>query len=577
MQGLTTFADAVYTQNSPLQTSTSLHPMRRLPLASLFSESALFYFTFGNHLHRERGQVTNCAGIHQKRGPEGALRMVTEKQGKPSCQISPPNFHSCHTTPSLLSSDFSFNLAGRRDFFSTSLWGFDSIQFDNSTPKFQFMANLLLVKHAAQGFPVRDTGSPTLTFLLGVDGVSLFFIILTTFLIPVTILVGWANIQIYVKEYCIALLLLETLLIAVFSVLDLLLFYIFFESVLIPMFLIIGVWGSRERKIRAAYQFFLYTLLGSVLMLLSILLIYFQTGTTDLHALLTTDFSESRQLLLWLAFFASFAVKVPMIPVHIWLPEAHVEAPTAGSVILAGILLKLGTYGFLRFSLPLFPYACIYFTPLIYTLSIIAIIYTSLTTLRQVDLKKIIAYSSVAHMNFVTIGLFCLNQQGVEGSLLLMLSHGLVSPALFLCVGVLYDRHKTRLLRYYAGCGRTMPLFAVMLLFFTMANISLPGTSSFVGEFLILTGAFQNNSFVALMAATGMVLGAAYALWLCNRVIYGLAKPYYLSTFSDLSRREFFLLLPFVLAILWMGLSPEPFLNSLHCSVAKIIQKGLTK
>lgn len=309
-------------------------------------------------------------------------------------------------------------------------------------------------------------------------------------------------------------------------------------------------------------------------MLLAILLIYFQIGTTDLQILYTTEFSETRQILLWLAFFASFAVKVPMVPVHIWLPEAHVEAPTAGSVILAGIMLKLGTYGFLRFSIPLFPYACIYFTPLIYTLSVIAIIYTSLTTLRQVDLKKIIAYSSVAHMNFVTIGLFSLNTQGIEGSILLMISHGLVSPALFLCVGVLYDRHKTRLLRYYTGCGRTMPLFAIMFVFFTMANISLPGTSSFIGEFLVLLGAFQNNTFVAVMAATGMVLGAAYALWLCNRIIYGLAKPYYLSAFSDLSRREFFMFVPFVIGILWIGFMPECFLDAIHCSVANTLQQG---
>ena len=335
--------------------------------------------------------------------------------------------------------------------------------------------------------------------------------------------------------------------------------------------IIIGVWGSRERKIRAAYQFFLYTLFGSVLMLLAILLIYFQTGTTDLQILYTTRFSETREILLWLPFFASFAVKVPMVPVHIWLPEAHVEAPTAGSVILAGIMLKLGTYGFLRLSLPLFPYACIYFTPLIYTMSVIAIIYTSLTTLRQVDLKKIIAYSSVPHMNFITIGLFTLNTQGVEGSVMLMLSHGIVSPALFLLVGVLYDRHKTRLLRYYAGCSRTMPLFGIMFLFFSMANLSLPGTSSFIGEFLVLTGLFETNSFVAVLATTGTILGAAYALWLCNRVIYGIGKVYYIHSFSDLTRREFFMFLPFVIVVLWMGLQPEPFLNSLHSSVGNIV------
>ena len=450
---------------------------------------------------------------------------------------------------------------------SLLLW----IEFDNSTAKFQFLESFSLVKHVNYSFYESDY--PTLNFIIGVDGISLFFIILTTFLIPVCILVGWTNITIYVKEYCIAFLVLESLTIAVFSVLDLLLFYIFFESVLIPMFIIIGIWGSRERKIRAAYQFFLYTLLGSVLMLLAILLIYFQVGTTDLQILYTTSFSETRQILLWLAFFASFAVKVPMVPVHIWLPEAHVEAPTAGSVILAGIMLKLGTYGFLRFSIPLFPYACIYFTPLIYTASVIAIIYTSLTTLRQVDLKKIIAYSSVAHMNFVTIGLFSLNAQAIEGSILLMISHGLVSPALFLCVGVLYDRHKTRLLGYYTGCARTMPIFAILFIFFTMSNISLPGTSSFIGEFLVLLGAFQSNTFVAVMAATGMVLGAAYALWLCNRIIYGLAKPYYLSAFSDLTRKEFFMFIPFVIGILWIGFLPQCFLDTIHCSVANTLQQ----
>ena len=454
------------------------------------------------------------------------------------------------------------------------------IQFDNSTAKFQFTERVSLVDTgiaAASPYYQSDgIGSySALQLILGVDGISLFFIILTTFLIPICLLVGWKSITIYIKEYCIAFLVLEGLMIAVFSVLDLLLFYIFFESVLIPMFLIIGVWGSRERKIRAAYQFFLYTLFGSVLMLLAILLIYFQTGTTDIHILYTTQFSETRQILLWLAFFASFAVKVPMVPVHIWLPEAHVEAPTAGSVILAGILLKLGGYGFLRFSLPIFPYASIYFTPLIYTMSVIAIIYTSLTTLRQIDLKKIIAYSSVAHMNFVTLGLFSLNSQGIAGSILLMISHGLVSPALFLSVGVLYDRYKTRLIRYYAGCARTMPIFAILFLFFTMANLSLPGTSSFVGEFLVLTGAYQNNTFVTFMAASGMVLGAAYALWLCNRILYGLVKQYYTVEYGDLSRREFLIFLPFIPLILWMGITPQPFLDSINCSVANLIQHGL--
>lgn len=436
------------------------------------------------------------------------------------------------------------------------------LEFDNSTGKFQYLEIIHWLE------------SNNINFVLGLDGISLFLVILTTFLVPICILVGWSSIKNYKKEYIIAFLVLESFMIAVFCMLDLLLFYVFFESVLIPMFIIIGVWGSRQRKIQAAYQFFLYTLLGSLFMLLAILLIFLETGTTDLQILLTTEFTERRQILLWLAFFASFAVKVPMVPVHIWLPEAHVEAPTSGSVILAGILLKLGTYGFLRFSIPLWPEATLYFTPFIFTLSVIAILYTSLTTIRQIDLKKIIAYSSVAHMNFVTIGMFSLNAQGVAGSILLMLSHGLVSSALFLCIGVLYDRYKTRLVRYYGGIVHTMPLFSLIFLFFTLANMSLPGTSSFIGEFLILVGAFQRNTLIATLAALGMVLGAAYSLWLYNRVVFGNLKPWYLSKFSDLNRREVFILIPFIVGVLWMGIYPEIFLESMHCSVSNLIQHG---
>ncbi|GJU47486.1 NADH dehydrogenase subunit 4, partial [Tanacetum coccineum] len=425
--------------------------------------------------------------------------------------------------------------------------------------------------------------------------------------------VGWSGMRSYGKEYITASLIREFLMIAVFRMLDPLLFYVLPESVLIPMLcgaehlifagiklflcrglvhgyllelrpittgqfrfgatpystIIIGVWGSRQRKIKAAYQLFLYTLLGSVFMLLAILLILFQTGTTDLQILLTTEFSERRQIFLWIAFFASFAVKVPMVPVHIWLPEAHVEAPTAGSVFLAGILLKLGTYGFLRFSIPMFPEATLCFTPFIYTLSAIAIIYTSLTTLRQIDLKKIIAYSSVAHMNLVTIGMFSLNIQGIGGSILLMLSHGLVSSALFLCVGVLYDRHKTRLVRYYGGLVSTMPNFSTIFFFFTLANMSLPGTSSFIGEFLILVGAFQRNSLVATLAALGMILGAAYSLWLYNRVVSGNLKPDFLHKFSDLNGREVFIFIPFLVGVVWMGVYPKVFPDCMHTSIVK--------
>jgi proton-translocating NADH-quinone oxidoreductase chain M len=439
---------------------------------------------------------------------------------------------------------------------SLNLWIF----FDNSTSKFQFVTQL-------DWFEFLN-----MQWYIGIDGISLFFIILTTFLVPVCLLISWSSITHLVKEFLVAFLFLETFMIAVFCMLDLILFYVFFESVLIPMFLIIGVWGSRERKIRAAYQFFLYTLIGSLFMLLAILLIYFQVGTTDLQVLMTTEFSERRQFFLWLAFFLSFAVKVPMIPFHIWLPEAHVEAPTSGSVILAGILLKLGTYGFLRFSIPLFPEATVYFTPLIYTLSVLGIIYASFTTLRQIDLKKIIAYSSVAHMGFVTLGLFSLNTQGVEGAILLMLSHGFVASALFLCIGILYDRTHTRLIRYYGGLVQTMPLFSFFFFVFTLGNLSLPGTSSFVGEFLILLGVFQTNTFIATLAATGMILGGAYSIWLYNRVVFGNLKPIYLNQFADLNRREFFILLPFVVCIFWMGVYPSIFLESFHLSVVNILQ-----
>jgi proton-translocating NADH-quinone oxidoreductase chain M len=447
----------------------------------------------------------------------------------------------------------SFSLA--EFLLSLMMW----MSFDNSSSRFQFVEVYNWIE------------SSNIIFYLGVDGISLFFILLTTLLIPICLLASWDAIKFNEKEYFIAFLAMEALVIAVFCVLDIILFYVFFESVLIPMFIIIGVWGSRERRIRAAYMFFLYTLLGSVLMLLAILYIYYQAGTTDYQILLTTTFDPEVQKLLWLAFFASFAVKVPMLPVHIWLPEAHVEAPTAGSVILAGILLKLGSYGFLRFSLPLFPYASVYFTPFIYSFACIAVIYTSLTAIRQTDLKRIIAYASVAHMNLVLIGMFVYNLQGLEGSILQQLSHGLVSGALFLCVGVIYDRHHTRLVKYYSGLAHTMPIYIAIFMFFSMANIALPGTSSFVGEFLILAGAFQTNTTVCVLSATGMILGGGYSLWLFNRVAFGNIKVQYMKAFSDVDKREFATLLPLIVLTLVMGIYPEIFLDPMHVSCNNLL------
>ena len=442
-------------------------------------------------------------------------------------------------------------------FLSMFLW----LQFDMSSPKYQFVEKFFSVPYS------------NMHIYIGVDGISLFFILLTTFLIPICLLASWDSIKIYIREYSIAFLFLEAVLICVFTVLDVLFFYIFFEAVLIPMFLIIGIWGSRERKIRAAYQFFVYTLVGSVLMLLAIMYIYYQVGTTDIQVLSSVSFDYNTQIILWLAFFASLAVKIPMVPAHIWLPEAHSEAPTAGSVILAGVLLKMGGYGFLRFSIPMFPDASIYFTPLVYTLSVIAVIYTSLTTLRQVDMKRIIAYSSVAHMGFVTIGLFTLNIQGIEGSMLLMLSHGIVSSALFLCVGVVYDRHKTRIIKYYSGLTVKMPLFSITFLFFILANMGFPGTSSFVSEFLVLVGAFKSNVFVTALAATGVIWGAGYSIWLYNRVAFGNIRTSHISEFQDLDRREFMVFVPCVLLVFLMGIYPEIFLNAMHVSITHSIEQ----
>jgi len=439
---------------------------------------------------------------------------------------------------------------------STFLW----VLFDRSTAKFQFVEEFLWIP------------SSNINFFIGVDGISLFFVLLTTLLVPLCLLGSWHSVKVYVKEYMIAFLVMEALLIIVFCILDLLLFYVFFESVLIPMFLIVGVWGSRERKVRAAYMLFLYTLIGSVLMLLAILLMYSIAGTTDYQVLLTTPFNESLQKLLWIAFFASFAVKVPMVPVHIWLPEAHVEAPTAGSVILAGVLLKLGSYGLIRFSLPLFPSATVFFTPLVYTMAAIAVVYTSLTAIRQTDMKRIIAYASVAHMNVILIGMFAMNAQGLEGAMIQQLAHGFVASALFFCVGVLYDRHHTRLVKYYGGMAHTMPIFVTIFMFFTMANIAMPLTAGFVGEFLILVGAFQANTTIAVLGATGMVLGGGYSLWLFNRIAYGNLKVQGLKAFSDMNRREFIIQLPLILGTFVMGIYPEIFLDPMHVSVANLIE-----
>ena len=429
-----------------------------------------------------------------------------------------------------------------------------------------------------------------INFKLGLDGISVFFIILTTLLTFICIAITRNSIKYRKREYFISFLILEAILIAVFSVLDLLLFYICFESVLIPMFLIIGIWGSRKRRIHASYQLFLYTVTCSVLMLLAIFVVYSHCGTTDIEIISAYKFELPLQKILWLAFFLAFAVKIPMVPVHIWLPEAHTEAPTTGSMILAGILLKLGTYGLLRFSLPMFPEASIYFTPLVYTMCALGMIYASLTTIRQIDLKKIIAYSSVCHMAYVIAGMFTFNTQGIEGSVLLMISHGFVSSALFLLIGIIYDIYHTRIIKYYGGLTMGMPIIAILFLFFTLANISFPGTSSFVAELLIFLGLFESNTFITLIAGIGTILGAAYALWLYNRVFFGFNYNNYIHQIYDLQICESsenninesysiwkYGLLPFVLLVLLMGIYPAFFLNIIHNSIDNTIEHIFVK
>lgn len=411
----------------------------------------------------------------------------------------------------------------------------------------------------------------TIAYHMGVDGISLPFVILTTALMPLCIIASWTAIEKRVREYMIAFLALETLMVGTFSALDLVLFYLFFEGGLIPMFLIIGVWGG-ARRVYASFKFFLYTLLGSVLMLLAIMALYLNAGTTDIPTLMQTAVPRTLQTWAWLAFFASFAVKMPMWPVHTWLPDAHVEAPTAGSVILAAILLKMGGYGFLRFSLPMFPLASHDFTPLVFALSVVAIVYTSLVALMQEDVKKLIAYSSVAHMGFVTMGIFAGTTQGVAGGVFQMVSHGIVSGALFLCVGVVYERMHTREIDAYGGLVNRMPLYAVAFMVFTMANVGLPGTSGFVGEFLTLIGTFKVSILTATLATFGVILSAAYALWLYRRVVFGALEKPSLAKIADLNYREVLTLAPLMILTILFGVYPKPVLDMSAASVAKLVE-----
>jgi NADH-quinone oxidoreductase subunit M len=429
--------------------------------------------------------------------------------------------------------------------------------FDRTTSDFQFVEDRIWL----EGF---------VNYKVGIDGISILFIILTTFITPLCILSVNNSIKTRLRDFLIAILIMESFMIGVFCSLDLIIFYLFFEAGLIPMFLIIGIWGG-SRRVYSAFKFFLYTLLGSVLMLVAIISIYWITGTTDVIQLYELGIDAKYQNLLWLAFFSSFAVKTPMWPVHTWLPDAHVEAPTAGSVLLAAILLKMAGYGFIRFSLGLFPIASDIYTPLIYTLSVIAIIFTSLIALMQEDMKKLIAYSSVAHMGFVTLGIFTIQQQGIEGSIIQMISHGLVSAALFLCVGVIYDRMHSRLISSYGGIVAVIPKYSVLFMLFTLASIGLPGTSGFIGEFLILMGAFKDSFLVAVIASLGVILGAAYMLWLYKRVVFGKLVNKDLEKMIDLNHSEYFILSCLAIPILFFGFYPEPLIDTIEVSVKILI------
>jgi NADH-quinone oxidoreductase subunit M len=434
------------------------------------------------------------------------------------------------------------------------------VKFDRTSAAFQFVEDVPWLPQYKVGYK------------MGVDGISVLFVLLSTVLTPICILASWESIQTKVREYMVAFLILETMMVGMFCAMDFIVFYMFFEAVLIPMYLIIGVWGG-PRRVYAAVKFFLFTLTGSVLMLLALLAMWVQAGTTDIPTLMHTSFSAGMQTWLFLAFFASFAVKVPMWPVHTWLPDAHVEAPTAGSVILAGVLLKMGAYGFIRFSIPMLPLASAQFAPFIFTLSVVAVIYTSLVALAQEDMKKLIAYSSVAHMGVVTIGLFTFNEQGIQGGLFMMLSHGVVSAALFLIVGVVYDRIHSREIARYGGLADRMPGYAFAFMLFAMASVGLPGTAGFVGEFLVILGALQVNFWLAILGGAGMILGAAYTLYLYRRVIFGRLTRDDLMHIMDLSPQEWAVFLPLIVLTMWMGIYPSSFTGFWDASVAAMVKQ----